>query len=369
VAIVGLPYSPDITKLIIVDRIAGLDYQGIKIFDGLEGSTTPTRVTTPTDANAAMAALWIGGQLMIFNGTTWDRARGDITNGLDVDVTRLPALPAGTNNIGDVDVLSSALPTGAATEATLAALAGDLGDQADAAATGNGSLIAVLKQLRVILSDVWDDGGNQLRTSAVVSGGTGTSMIDDAVFTPATSAVTPMGAFADETTPDLVDEGDVGAVRMTLRRALHANLRDASGAELPLPAALGANGGFKIEGVASGTVVPVSGTVTASGPLTDTQLRATPVPVSATIGVGALSTPAAVTVAVTATLLLATNSSRKQAIIVNNGTADMFVGGSGVTTAAGLPLYPGNEMVLPTTSALYAIVASGTQNARVSEIA
>jgi hypothetical protein len=333
VAIVGLPYSPDITKLIIVDRIAGLDYQGIKIFDGLEGSTTPTRVTTPTDANAAMAALWIGGQLMIFNGT------------------------------------SSALPTGAATEATLAALAGDLGDQADAAATGNGSLIAVLKQLRVILSDVWDDGGNQLRTSAVVSGGTGTSMIDDAVFTPATSAVTPMGAFADETTPDLVDEGDVGAVRMTLRRALHANLRDASGAELPLPAALGANGGFKIEGVASGTVVPVSGTVTASGPLTDTQLRATPVPVSATIGVGALSTPAAVTVAVTATLLLATNSSRKQAIIVNNGTADMFVGGSGVTTAAGLPLYPGNEMVLPTTSALYAIVASGTQNARVSEIA
>lgn len=29
------------------------------------------------------------------------------------------ALPAGTNNIGDVDVLSSALPTGASTEATL----------------------------------------------------------------------------------------------------------------------------------------------------------------------------------------------------------------------------------------------------------
>jgi hypothetical protein len=38
---------------------------------------------------------------------------GDATNGLDVDVTRLPALPAGTNNIGDVDVLSlPALPSG-----------------------------------------------------------------------------------------------------------------------------------------------------------------------------------------------------------------------------------------------------------------
>lgn len=33
---------------------------------------------------------------------------GDATNGLDVDVTRLPALPAGTNNIGDVDILSIA---------------------------------------------------------------------------------------------------------------------------------------------------------------------------------------------------------------------------------------------------------------------
>lgn len=31
---------------------------------------------------------------------------GDAANGLDVDVTRLPALPAGTNNIGDVDVLT-----------------------------------------------------------------------------------------------------------------------------------------------------------------------------------------------------------------------------------------------------------------------
>ena len=38
---------------------------------------------------------------------------GDAANGLDVDVTRLPALAAGTNNIGDVDVLTlPALPAG-----------------------------------------------------------------------------------------------------------------------------------------------------------------------------------------------------------------------------------------------------------------
>jgi hypothetical protein len=38
---------------------------------------------------------------------------GDATNGLDVDVTRLPALAAGTNNIGDVDVLTlPSIPAG-----------------------------------------------------------------------------------------------------------------------------------------------------------------------------------------------------------------------------------------------------------------
>jgi hypothetical protein len=57
-------------------------------------------------------------------------------------------------------------------------------------------------------------------------------MVDDAAFTPGGSSVTPMGALADETAPDAVDEGDVGAVRMTLTRALHVNLRDSSGNEV-----------------------------------------------------------------------------------------------------------------------------------------
>jgi len=71
--------------------------------------------TTPT----------VGAANLLFNGTTWDRVRGDTTNGIDVDVTRVQgsvtvtqatasnlnvtvgaALPAGTNNIGDVDVLT-----------------------------------------------------------------------------------------------------------------------------------------------------------------------------------------------------------------------------------------------------------------------
>lgn len=40
---------------------------------------------------------------------------GDSANGLDVDVTRLPAIPAGNNNIGDVDIS----PAGTATRSSV----------------------------------------------------------------------------------------------------------------------------------------------------------------------------------------------------------------------------------------------------------
>lgn len=69
----------------------------------------PLLLSTNFDAQAATdIALLTTTRLFGYNGTTWDRLRSDTTNGLDVDVTRLPALAAGTNNIGDVDILSIA---------------------------------------------------------------------------------------------------------------------------------------------------------------------------------------------------------------------------------------------------------------------
>lgn len=58
----------------------------------------------PFTPGGASSWGWLATIAYMFNGSTYDRARGDAANGLDVDVTRLPALPAGTNNIGDVDV-------------------------------------------------------------------------------------------------------------------------------------------------------------------------------------------------------------------------------------------------------------------------
>lgn len=41
------------------------------------------------DAAANPTTPTVGAAALLFNGTTWDRARGDTTNGLDVDVTRV----------------------------------------------------------------------------------------------------------------------------------------------------------------------------------------------------------------------------------------------------------------------------------------
>jgi hypothetical protein len=57
------------------------------------------------------AGLLTDARLLMFDGTNYDRVRGDTTNGLYVDVTRLPALAAGSNNIGDVDVASVPRPS------------------------------------------------------------------------------------------------------------------------------------------------------------------------------------------------------------------------------------------------------------------
>lgn len=93
----------------------------VKLLDtsGNENQVTVSGTVTVDSELPAAAALadttanptvpGVGSFAQLFNGTTWDRMRGDITNGLDVDVTR------------------SALPTGAATEATLGSIDTDTG--------------------------------------------------------------------------------------------------------------------------------------------------------------------------------------------------------------------------------------------------
>lgn len=58
--------------------------------DITDGTNDAVIDVTGTDAESATTpALVTNARLKLFNGTTWDRVRGDITNGMDVDVTRI----------------------------------------------------------------------------------------------------------------------------------------------------------------------------------------------------------------------------------------------------------------------------------------
>lgn len=85
--------------------------------------TTTTVATIPSNTRIATREVTYSGDpgahiapvgLVAFSGSDDTKTAADIPGdgiyGLDVDVTRLPALPAGANNIGDVDIASA--PTG-----------------------------------------------------------------------------------------------------------------------------------------------------------------------------------------------------------------------------------------------------------------
>jgi hypothetical protein len=199
---------------------------------------------------------------------------------------------------------------GLALDSTLISISGDIGDQTDVEAAGNGSLIAIAKRLRTLLGAglpaalvggrldinigssgvpigggtqytegdtdatvtgtalMWEDTADTLRSvsaakplpvNIVAGSGGGPSKVDDAAFTVAVDSVAPIGAMADETTPDSVDEGDVGIVRMSTNRNLYTQIRDVTAERSVSVTAANA---LKVDG--SAVTQPVSGTVTAN---------------------------------------------------------------------------------------------------------
>jgi hypothetical protein len=195
------------------------------------------------------------------------------------------ALPAGSNNIGDVDVLSIVPGTGATnlgkaedaahTSADTGVMALAVRRDADTTLVDTTGDYAPLQvnaagSLKVAITSGAGSGGTSIadgasftrdttsvtlaaaavETSAptltngdaaalsmttggalrvaVASGGIA-GVVDDVAVTPATTEGIMIMAMADETSPDSVDEGDGGMLRMTLARALHVNVRDDAG--------------------------------------------------------------------------------------------------------------------------------------------
>lgn len=151
---------------------------------------------------------------------------GDATNGLDVDVTRVQGVVSVSGPATDAQMratpipvsnASLPLPTGASTETTLAAVNTATGAQSDAEAAGNGSVVALLKRLRTLLSGGLPaalSGNGALKVEQVVAGptqpvsgtvtanaGTGTmasaASPESGTVYNGTTALTPKYAFAN----------------------------------------------------------------------------------------------------------------------------------------------------------------------------
>lgn len=75
---------------------------------GTGGDVVATKERTHDGDATKVQVVTLAGVSGTEGSYTFGDIGGDATNGLDVDVTRLPALPAGTNNIGDVDIASIA---------------------------------------------------------------------------------------------------------------------------------------------------------------------------------------------------------------------------------------------------------------------
>ena len=270
------------------DDIGGVKHQRVKLSVGADGTAVDAiPVVDGLDSTATgIQAVGIVGQ---FDDVT----TGAVTENQFAPVrisTRRALLVEGVAS-GTAQPISAAslpLPTSASTEASLSALAGDVGDTADAAATAGGTGTLHAKQ-RLITSQldsiqtavevidnfisgskglVTEDNSGAIKTAVELLDDA--VIADDAAFTPATTKVLMAGFEFDDTAPDSVDEGDAGAARMSARREIYVQLRDAAGNERGLnidaggavaitvatiPSHAVTNAGtFAVQGTAVGTV-------------------------------------------------------------------------------------------------------------------
>jgi hypothetical protein len=88
----------------------------------------------------------------------------------------------------------------------------------------------------------------------------------------------------------------------------------------------------------------------------------------ATSAGGVLNSTGQVSVGNSATRIIAAGT--RQGVLITNPSASVtvYIGGSGVTSSNGQELLPGNSITLPVTSAVYGVVATGTQTVSFAEV-
>ena len=181
----------------------------------------------------------------------------NMISGSEAQVDVVASLPAGSNQIGDVvvndvedgagtsamDAVNHALKvnvvagsSGGVSHTDDAAFTSGSDDVVPAAGTyqsspdtvddGDAGALRMTQRRALLVShetpagdSMVDDVNDALQVNVVAGSGSGVSHTDDAAFTPGTDDVVP-AAGVYQSSPDSVDDGDAGALRMTADRAL-----------------------------------------------------------------------------------------------------------------------------------------------------
>lgn len=315
------------------------------------------RVTIASDSTGVLSVDDNGSTLSIDDGA------GSIT--IDGSVSITGALPAGTNNVGDFDVLS--LPGSLAGKAEDAvAVTGDVGIVAlavrrDAASSGvdtDGDYAALsvdsVGALRVTgagggtqyneadvdatitgTAIMWEDTSDTLRSVSAAkplpvniisgAGSGGTAMADEAAFTEGTTSFTPVGGVFNDTITSDPTEDQGAAARITAKRGLHVNLRNVAGTEV------GTSGAPVRTDPTGTTTQPVSGTVTANaGTGTFTVSNAA----LSVVGAGAEATALRVTIANDSTGVVSVDDNGST-ISIDDGAGSLTVDNAALAVTGG----------------------------------
>ncbi len=229
---------------IVTGGVAGLMAVGGPVASGASNADNPIKVggvfntTQPTVTN---------GQVVDAQMTA--RGARIVATGVDTfNATINAALPAGTNVIGHV--IADSGSTTAATQATASNLnAQVVGNVASAAAdSGNPVKVGgVFNSTPITLTngqrgDLQLDANGFLAVNIKAGAGSGGfAAADSASWTAGSTNVEPIGGVFNDSATALTS-GQEGTIRATNNRALHVNVRDASGNQLLATTGIGAGG-------------------------------------------------------------------------------------------------------------------------------
>lgn len=208
---------------IAADDVGGVKYQITKMAVGADGAASLVSNSNPVPVSDAGGSLTVDGTVEL--GSTSLAALESLTTITTVStvtaVTAITnALPAGSNNIGDVDVLSIVPGTSATS-------LGKAEDAAHASGDTGVMMLGVRRDANTTLAATdgdyvppqFDANGN-LKVAIISGAGSGgTATTDGSAYTRDTTSLTPIGCVAETSAPTLTN-GDVCAPSMTTGGAI-----------------------------------------------------------------------------------------------------------------------------------------------------